>query len=556
MLQRAIDYCVQAKTDDRIPKYVKLQCAELLTIFNDEHEGYIVNESKVNQITALCKLIINAKGVSSGQTIYDVLLPFQACLIISSMCIYYRNEPTKRRYQRVLLRICRKNAKTFITALILLISLLLEQRFSKFYSVAPTGALSKEVKTQLDEFIRSSPAFSGTYQGKVRFKCNRDVTKCQITDNEYIPLNYSNSTLDGRLPTVAIIDEVGALPNSYAIEAMNSGGVQLSNRLIFVISTAYPKVNNVFEGECDYSRRVLDGYIDDSSVLSFLFDADNPNGDWQTDDLMIAQANPLAIEVPVMWDELLKLRQKAIENPASRGNFLTKHMNIIATELDTESYVDVQDVVQCQTTEHIEWEGKRAYVGVDFSQSSDNTAVVMCRYDEDSDLLYVKPMCFVPAERVDEKQRLERCNYKSYIDMGLCIPCGDYVIDYAYVEKYVVDLVCKIEQLGYDRYNCIASANHWEQEGITCVEVKQSSMILHPAVKWLSELIVTHRVVFETNPLYVENFENAKCMYDGNLNRYVSKKKSHGKVDLVMATLNAIYLIQNERNNNANWVVC
>ena len=40
------------------------------------------------------------------------------------------------------------------------------------------------------------------------------------------------------------------------------------------------------------------------------------------------------------------------------------------------------------------------------------------------------------------------------------------------------------------------------------------------------------------------NFENARCTFDTNLNRYVNKKKSNGKVDMVAALINAVYMLQ------------
>ena len=42
------------------------------------------------------------------------------------------------------------------------------------------------------------------------------------------------------------------------------------------------------------------------------------------------------------------------------------------------------------------------------------------------------------------------------------------------------------------------------------------------------------------------NFENARCTYDTNMNRYVTKKKSTGKVDMVVALINACYLLQQD----------
>ena len=40
------------------------------------------------------------------------------------------------------------------------------------------------------------------------------------TQIQYIPLSYSTSRMDGKLPNAFIADEVGALPISYPIEAI------------------------------------------------------------------------------------------------------------------------------------------------------------------------------------------------------------------------------------------------------------------------------------------------------------------------------------------------
>ena len=51
------------------------------------------------------------------------------------------------------------------------------------------------------------------------------------------------------------------------------------------------------------------------------------------------------------------------------------------------------------------------------------------------------------------------------------------------------------------------------------------------------------------------NFENSKCTYDTNMNRYVNKKKSNGKVDMVVSLINAIYLLQQDVIFDTGFVV-
>ena len=51
---------------------------------------------------------------------------------------------------------------------------------------------------------------------------------------------------------------------------------------------------------------------------------------------------------------------------------------------------------------------------------------------------------------------------------------------------------------------------------------------------------------YDENQLLEINFSNARCTEDTNLNKYVNKKKSAGKVDLVVAVINALYLLQQD----------
>ena len=115
----------------------------------------------------------------------------------------------------------------------------------------------------------------GKYNGNEKFRILRDKITCNLTSNEYTPLNYSTSRLDGRLPSVFLVDETGALPNSYALEAMRSGQLTILNKLGCVISTKYPTTQNPFEDEVAYCKKILDGVVEDDTVFALLYEPDS-----------------------------------------------------------------------------------------------------------------------------------------------------------------------------------------------------------------------------------------------------------------------------------------
>lgn len=542
------------------PKFVKLQVKEFLSIANNKDSRYKIDENKVRTIGELMKLLIMPKGLKANATVYDAMAGFQWLFIIAIMCTVERDNPDKRRYENAILEICRKNGKTFLIAVLFILLFFIEPKFSKFYSVAPDGSLSREIKTAIEEILRSSPAMLGKMNGKEKFKMLRDYIHCNITENRYIPLNYSTGRLDGKLPSVFLVDETGALPNTYAIEAMRSGQLTILNKLGFIISTKYTTLNNPFEDEVDYAKRVLNGAVDDDKVFALLYEPDDTKG-WATNDEVLEQSNPLAIEVTEIMEDLKAKRQVAIEIESKRENFITKHCNIIYSGAGSESFINVADL-QKGAVNHIDWNGREVFLGVDLAMTTDNCAVSMVAYDEDEGQVLLQSVAFIPEDRIDEKSKLERIPYRDFINAGNCIPCGNRTVDYGAIERYIMDIESKygvtVMGIGYDRYNALSTAQKLEDAGYTMVEIKQHSSVLHPATKWVAELVAEGNLLYDkSNKLLEINFENSRCVYDTNMNRYVNKKKSRGKVDMVVAGINAMYLLhQNYMLNSAlDWVV-
>lgn len=543
----AIKYAEWAVSDTPdVPVYVKKQCRNFLDLVADKSDTYMVDWKTVKKIDAILKIMNMPKGLKAGQSVYECSEGYQWLIYVASLAVVRRDDVRRRRYQTVLLEICRKNYKTYTVGTIIILLFLLEPPLSQFYSVAPDGALSREVKDAISNTLRMSPLLY-EYAGQKRFKILRDYIEFSVNHSKYTPLNYSTSRMDGRMAQVYCADEAGALPSPYPIEAMRSGQLNLLNKLGFIISTKYPTSQNPFEEEVAYAKKILDGTVVDESYFSLLFEPDETKN-WATDDLVLRQSNPAALNSTEIWDDLVAKRAKAIEMESVRENFITKHCNIIYQGVGTESYVSIDQVRDCRT-EHIDWNGRVVYVGVDLAMTNDNCSVVMCAVDDDQEKILALPMIFIPEGRIDEKSRFEKLDYRAFIRNGQCIACGDMTVNYAVIEDYVFGLEQKygvqIQAIGFDRYNALSSAQKWEQKYNT-VEVRQHSDTLHMPTKLLKEKILNRKFQYEKNGLYEINFENARCTYDTGMRSYVNKKKSSGKVDAVMATIDAVYLLQQD----------
>lgn len=546
MDNKAYEFCKKHFRLKTTPKYVKLQMRDFMKTFKGKNDKYIISESKLRQLVNILKILIMPKGLKAGQTLYDCTTGYQWLFYTAIFCTVYRDNPDKRRYETGVLEICRKNFKTYTIATIFILLFLTEPKFSKFYSVAPDGALSREIKEAMSETIRSSPLLY-EYKDKKRFKILRDYISFTPTGTQYIPLSYSTSRMDGRLPNAFICDETGALPNGYPIQAMRSGQLNILNKLGFVISTKYPTIDNPFEDEVAYSKKVLDGVEKDETRFSLLYEPDKTNG-WEKDDLILKQSNPVALEVPEIWEDLVKRRAYAIAVDSERENFVTKHCNVIYQGVGTETYIDVKNVRDCKVA-NIDWSGRVVYVGLDLSETNDNTSVSMVAVDDNNNIL-ADSFAFIPEGRIEEKSISEKVDYLELSRTSKVIACGDKVINYGVVESFILNLEKKykvqIQAIGYDRFNALSTVQKLNEAGFNMVEVRQHSSVLHAPIKLLKEKILNKEFMYQENKLLEINFQNARCVYDTNRNLYLNKKKSRGKIDMVFSMINAIYLLEQD----------
>lgn len=543
---RYAQWCVE-EDGGKVPQYVKKQAESWLHIADGDNPDAYVDEQEYDKICKLLKLMIHPDLRCS---IYEGLEEYAWFMIVAGLCTFCRNTERKSRfYVTILLEIARKNFKTFNSAVIFILLMLTEPDFSRFFSVAPDLALSSELKNAIRKIIKVSPVLYN--EDEPAFKLLRSQIKCLLNDNEYTPLAYSQDGMDGKLANAFLADEAGAL-DAYPVEAMRSSQITLLNKLGIIISTQYPNDNNVMLDEIDIAKKTLDGLLEDQRYFALLYEPDDElkHGDaWMADDRVIYQSNPVAVTHPYIFEEIRKKRSLAILYENKRENYLCKHNDILYKGLGVEGYIDIQKVKMCSEDLSDDfWKGKQVWCGLDLSMTNDNTSFAMVT--EQDGTIYAKVWGFAPSDRIDEKSMKEKVDYRALIRKGECFACGDEVIDYGFVERFIIGLPEKygveVMQVGYDRYNAISTVQKLEQNEIECVEIKQHSSVLHMPTKLLKELILKKKIRYATNRMLEINFQNARCTEDTNKNLYVNKKKSSGKVDMVVSLINAMYLLQQE----------
>lgn len=544
LLEKAKQYANDCISGKEITTFeVQTQCKwflEDLEKQNNDYYPYYFDTKVISIIEGLLKLLNFATGLNViGKSIYDGLENFQAFFIANIFGWRYKTDSKKYRYREVDLFIPRKNTKTFLAALIIIILMLTEDEYSEFYSICLDRDLAGEVKKAIAQILNASPNVNSyfnipkTLSGRV---------ECSLTHSFYQPRTAEANRNNSIRPSAFIADEYGAMKDNSNVEAMKSGQLSVRNPLMFKLTTAYAEDKSIMLDELEYLKKIYKETEKDDRLFALVYYATEEHL-W--DDIGLQMANPLRIEDN--YEEIRRDREKALAKPSERTEFLTKHMNYFMPSNSGEEFIQLEKLRLCKNTRGtFDWHGKDVYLGIDLAMTTDNTAVSMVTMEDD--MIYAKSWAFIPADRIEEKNRRERTDYRRFIEEGSCFACGDEVISYGFVEKFIMEIEQKygvhIVQIGYDRFNCISTANKLENAGYETVEVKQHSSVLHQPTKLLQESILQRKFSYDGDKLYEINFQNARCTEDTNLNKYVNKKKSSGKVDMVVSTIIAIYLLQ------------
>ncbi|HBJ1646325.1 UNVERIFIED_ORG: terminase [Clostridium botulinum] len=504
LLDKALEYCENVIngseiTTDEVKKQCEIFSEDLNSNqYKDSFEFYF-DEKKLKIINDLLKLFNFATGFVIGAVVLDTLVGFQCLLLCAIFGWRYKNNSKKFRYRDVVLFIPRKNAKTFLVALIILLLMLTEDKFSEFYSICLDRELAGEVKKAMNQIIEASPLI------KKHFKISRQLSgkiTCNITNSYYQARTAEANKNNSIRPCAVIADEIGAFTDNSNVEAMRSGQLSVVNPLMLKITTAYSESDSIMKEELDYDKSVLEGTIDNKRLFALIYYCSREEA-WE--DIGLYRSNPLRIEEN--YSEIREKRKAAKFKISEQGEYLTKHMNIFLATNELDKYLDISYWKKCRV-DNIDFEGKEIVVGVDMSVTTDLTAVsIMYREKE---YIYCKSHGFLPADSLS--QRREDIDYKLYSDMGYCDIHKGMTINYTLVEEYIRSIEenynCKIKCIVTDPMNAKEMMERLSED-YDVIMLKQTYTNLSPATKEFRKGIYDRKVYYEKNELLDWNMSNA-----------------------------------------------
>jgi phage terminase large subunit-like protein len=448
------------------------------------------------------------------------------------ICRIYDNPHGTR---RAILTFGRKNGKTALAAFLTLLHLCGPEAKpnSQLYSAAQSREQAAVLFALAAKVVRRSPVLSPV----VGVRDTAKQLHCPELGTLYRALSAEASTAYGLSPVLIVHDELGQVngPRSELYEALETATGAQDAPLSIIISTQAPT-------DADLLSVLIDDALkggDDRVVVSLYtapMDAD------PFDEASIRAANPAFgdFQNPV---ETLAMAEDARRMPSREAEY----RNLILNQRVDMNAPFVSRIVwqECGGPIIGDWRDVPVFGGLDLSEVSDLTALVLVT-PVDS-VWHVKPTFWLPGDGLAEKARSDRVPYDLWADQGWLETTPGRTIEYEYIAGHLWRLsqTADLQKIAFDRWNWrhlkpwLAKAGFEESqlEGDDAIfePMGQGFQSMSPALRDLESAILNGRIVHGGHPVLTMCAANATVQADPQGNRKLSKSKSHGRIDGMVA---------------------
>jgi len=445
----------------------------------------------------------------------------------------------RRQYRTCYVEIPRKNGKTELAAAIAIYMLLSDgEQGAEVYSAAVDRDQASLVFHAAEQMVRNDPELSA--QLEIIPSQRRMIHHAPGGVGIYRAIPADAPHAHGYNASAIIYDELHAAPNRELWDVLTTSIGSRRQPLIFVITTAGYDRHSICWELHTYGEKVRDGVIADPTFLPVLYGAPDA-ADW-LDEAVWRAANPALGDFRDL-DEMRTAAFQAREVPARQNSFRRLYL-CQWTESETR-WLDIEAWTAGGTTaiDRAALRGRRCYIGLDLSSTSDLTACVALFRDEDGGYTVV-PHFWLPEDNLRERVRRDRVPYDAWARDGVLELTAGNVVDYGRVYDYIVSLPLvegwEVVELDFDPWNATGLVQRLQDTGLVCVPIQQTMKDLTSATKEIEKLVKTRRLRHGNDPVLRWCAGNVVTEEDGNGNLKPSKRKSTERIDGIAALITAM----------------
>lgn len=509
-----------------------------------EEFPYYYDEEEARFVIDFFSFLKHSKGEWAGKPVE--LEPWQQ-FVLGCIFGWKKVKDDTRRFQIAYEEIARKNGKSTKLAGVGNFGLVADgEAGAEIYSAAVDKEQAKIIWQESKNMVDASDDLADICQ---TYKSSITV---EDTNSKYVPLSSETKTKDGLHVHLGLIDEYHAHPNDEMYNLVRSGMAARSQPLLYIITTAGFNKSGSCKREHDYGVQILEGTRTNEEYFVIIFTLDKDD-DW-TDPKNWPKANP-NLGVSIKIEQMMTQFNEVAGRPSKVNEFKTKRLNIWTSSY-TRWIVEQKWKPNTESFNESELEGKKCFIGVDLSTTTDIAGYALCfppeREGERYKFIY---RFYLPEDGLRDRTLREDVPYEAWRDSGhIKLTLGN-VIDYNAIESDIIEDSEKYEvsELLYDPLNATHLINNLVDEEINCIEFKQGIMNVSPAVKDYERGALKGEMATNNNPVYNYMIGCAEVYSDSNGNQKVIKpdrRSSTKRIDGVIMSFMSYYRAKLDLSEN------
>lgn len=349
----------------------------------------------------------------------------------------------------------------------------------------------------------------------------------------------------GPRPHMSLIDEVHEHPKNNVIEMQRAGTKSRRQALILMITNSGSNRTGPGWQYHDYAAKVCSGMLSDDSFFGYVCATDigeDPFRDeacWPKVNPSLQGANLPGIKY--LREQVTEARgMPAKESVVRRLNFC-QWTDASNPWISSDIWLGAQREYEWQ-----KFAGRRAWAGLDLSSTTDLTALVLyVEPEREGEPWHLVPFAWLPEDDLDRKEDKDRVPYLAWKAAGYLETTPGRAISKLTVIKRLAELsaMFDIQAVGFDRWRIEdfeALAADYQIDLPSMVPFGQGYKDMSPALEAFETALLNGQVVHPGNPVFTWCAANAVAKQDDAENRKLSKEKSTGRIDLMVAAVMAV----------------
>jgi len=507
------------------------------------------DEDRAEKVVRFVKKLRHTKGKWAGRPFS--LLDWQGVAIRDIFGTLKNNG--KRQYKMAYLEVPKKMGKSELCAALALYGLCADDE----WSAEVIGAAADRAQASIIFDVATAMVDQNeSLRKRIRPVLSQKRLVYLPTKSTYQVVSAEAYSKHGLNISMSIIDELHAQRSPDLFNVLTEGaGDAREQPLTLIVSTAGDDPDRESIGWTTHSDAIdiLTGAKVDPTFYAMIYGIDKDNNriwtgreyetvdgeiNWE-DPKIWEKVNP-SIGHTVEMEKVVDQYQRAKGNLAREKNFRWLRLNSWE-KIKTSRWLGLDFWDLCKDKVDLErLHGRRCYGGLDLSSKIDMTSFcLMFPPDDINKKWIVLPWFWLPEDNLADRVEHDKVPYDIWRQQGYLNTTPGNVIDYKFIEQFIIDLAGKydIREIGYDPWNAMQTAVSLEDHGLTMVEVRQGFKSMSPPMKELEKLILSHDLAHGNNPVLNWMADNLVVNEDPAGNIKPDRAKSTEKIDGMVAMI-------------------